>query len=428
MTPPVFRKAWLGSHGETPMAIAASKIPQAIHDLECLIGEEWVANKVGLLKSWKLKESSHREEFLFHKPPSCNPLVPFLAAYKEWVDNGCPSDLTGHKAKAVNDLANLAGSVFAFEGYWQNVKGGHGIHHIRQTLRQNPRGMLAEFLTAVHFVQAGAIDVLPRFVDPFPTEDKSDILVNWGGVTIEVHCKSVEPGSGYPVQFDVFDYWAGCFLRDAEYYDCKRHVCLQVSGKLKESQAVRLRGKLKSWIASGLLFENVAVEEGITASCRQIVPLTSGWNKRELDKLQAVRHYRAVSAWKAAGDGKYRGLSILDVIPTKRPTPLSSLSAELKKAKSQSTGKRPAIVTIHMFEPVDVGFLATSPKAALVARGLVQKLADENGKKISALVLTSEPTREALEGVVGAKTYPSYWLVNPDSRFPLPPGLLPNDS
>jgi len=110
---------------------------------------------------------------------------------------------------------------------------------------------------------------------------------------------------------------------------------------------------------------------------------------------------------------------MFEVITTQRPRVARSLLAPLKEVKRSISGKRPAIVAIHVFDNWDLEKLL-SPEAFNFQAWLLQLLSDDNGKKISAVQLTCEPTIKPFSGIVGVKQYPALLFENPNANIRIP--------
>lgn len=421
-----FRRDWLVRHGRWPVSIPRSKIGTAIAELKKLLNVNWVEKQVQKYRTWRLQNSLEAPQFLFHREPDCNLLTPYFALYEEWLTQGSPHDWPADKARALMDLANLAGSIFSFESFWSTIPNDLGKNHLARSLQKVElcRGMLAELLTVTHFVQAGAPRVIPRFMDPRPCADKSDILATWDNKEIEIHCKSKIPGAGYLVPFDTFDYWGGCFLRDAEYFDRSWYVKLEVSGKIGSHKAKELRQRFPKWLANSLVFERCDIGDNIIAASKEIEVPSDGLTRQKVSQLARKPMYRAFSAWKVGSNGNYYALSVFDMTFNLRPHPVRALSASLKEVKKQATGNRPAIASIHVFDDWNLDDLL-SPQASGFQAWLLGSLGDERGRNISAVLLTCEPKHKPMSGMVGVKQYPALWVFNPRAHRALPAGLIP---
>jgi len=339
---------------------------------------------------------------------------------------GAPHNWSADKARALRDLASLAGSIFNFESFWSAIPNGQGKNHLTRSLQKTElcRGMLAQLLTVTHFVQVGAPRIIPCFMDPRPSADKSDVLVTWDNTEIEVHCKSKIPGAGYLVPFDIFDYWAGCFLRDAEFFDRSWHVRLEVSGKVGLRKAEEVRRRFQQWLANSLVFEGYDVGDNIIATSKEIQIPSDGLTRQKVSQLARKPKYRAFSAWKGASDGNYYALSVFDMTLGSKPRPVRALSASLREAKNQATGNRPAITSIHIFDDWNLDDLLL-PEASGFQTWLLGSLGDERGRNLSAVVLTCEPRHKPMSGILGVKEYPTLWISNPQALQTLPQGLVP---
>lgn len=221
------------------------------------------------------------------------------------------------------------------------------------------------------------------------------------------------------VPFDIFDFWAGCFLRDTHFFDRSWYIKLELSSGVRLNKAKQLRERLRQWVESRLVFERVQIESGITAISKEMQIPPSGLSKQEVGRLGRKPQYQAYSAWRGANDGKYHAMSVFDVVSTRPSQPARALAYRLEEAKKNITGTRPAIVFLHIFDPWNLGALL-SPQAASFQARLLQLLGDENGRKISALVLTCEPQKEPMTGIVGVKDYPALWVLNPQANVNLP--------
>jgi len=421
-----FRRDWMGRVGQWPLSIPTSKIGKAIGELKELIGVSWVQNRVQKYRAWRQENSLEAPQFLFHREPDCNLLIPYFTLYEEWLMQGSPHNWAAHKARAMRDLASLAGSIFNFESFWSTIPNGQGKNHLTRSLQKAElcRGMLAQLLTVTHFVQVGAPRVIPCFMDPRPYADKSDILVTWDNKEIEVHCKSKIPGAGYLVPFDIFDYWAGCFLRDAEFFDRSWYVKLKVSGKIGSPEAKEVRRRFQLWLANSVVLERYDVGDNIIATSKEIQIPSDGLTRQKVSQLERKPMYRAFSAWKGASNGNYYALSVFDMTFGVKPHPVRALSASLREAKKQTTGNRPAIASIHIFDDWNLDDLLL-PQASGFQTWLLGSLGDEKGRNISAVVLTCEPKHKPMSGVVGVKQYPALWVSNPQARQVLPARLNP---
>jgi hypothetical protein len=337
---------------------------------------------------------------------------------------GAPHNWAAHKARAMRDLASLSGSIFNFESFSSTIPSGQGKKHLTRSLQKTElcRGMLAQLVTVKHFAQAGAPRVIPCFMDPRPYSDKSDILVTWDNKEIEVHCKSKIPGAGYLVPFDVFDYWAGRFFRDTEFFDRSWYVKLGVSGKIGFHKAKEVRRRFQLWLANSLLFEGYDIGDNIIANSKETQIPSDGLTRRKVSQLGRKPMYRAFSAWRGASNGNYYALSVFDMTFGPKPHPVRALSASLGAVKSQTTGNRPAIASIHIFDDWNLDDLLL-PQAAGFQKWLLGSLGDERGRDISAVILTCEPKHKRMSGMVGVKQYPALWVSNPQARQVLPVGL-----
>ncbi len=420
-----FRKDWLVTHAGWQLSIPKSKIGTAVAELKNLIEVDgWLENGVNKYRAWRKDNSLEDPQFLFHRQPDCRLLIPYFTVYEDWLAQGSPSDWPTEKSHALRELASVSASIFAFQSFWTTIPQGKGEKHIAKSLRKNElcRGMLAELLAATAFVQAGASRVVPCFMNPLPNEDKSDILMTWNGEDIEVHCKSKIPGAGYLVPFDVFDYWAGCFLRDTQFFNRSWHIRLELSCDIGVRKAGELRVRFQDWLKSGLVFKNTEIEEGVSASVEEIQIPPNGLNKSAVSRLRSRPRFRAISAWNGARDGNYHALSVFDVAITRRPHPAHSLSASLREAKEQATGKRPAIAFIHIFDEWNLDDLLL-PQAASFRKWLLGSLGDKRGRNLSAMILTCEPRHTPMSGMVGVKQYPMLLILNPQALHNLPAGF-----
>lgn len=422
----MYRKDWLVSHGKSPFAIPTSKVDKAIEELINILDPVWVKGQIVKYEDWKRENSLDEPDFLVHRELECNPLIPYLAACDKWRSSGCPIEWSKEELIAIRELANLAGGIFQFEHYWKSIPGGLGGEHVRASLQKTHlcRGMLAEILTATNYIQRGAEKVTPRFMDPRVSEDKSDIIMTWKDQEIEVHCKSKIPGAGYIVPFDIFDYWAGCFLRDTQYFGRSRHIRLELGSRITPRVANELRERFKQWIENGLVFERTELEGGIKASCKEIEIPPEGLSKVQIDKLTTRPNYRAISAWAGASDGNYHAMSIFDVVVTSRTRIICTLTNSLRKIKKQTTDKRPAIASIHLFEHLDFKSLIESPQAEQFKESIIAEIADEKGRSISAIVLTCEPKRQPLTGILEAKEHDALWLHKHNAFYRIPQELI----
>lgn len=425
MLPLEFRRDWLVTHAGWQMSIPKSKIGTAIADLKNLLDVDgWLESGVKKYRAWRQDNSLEDPQFLLHREPDCNLLIPYFAVYEDWLAQGSPSDWPTEKSRVLRELASVSASIFAFESFWSAIPQGKGGKHIAKSLRKNElcRGMLAQLLAATAFVQAGTSRVVPCFMNSLPNEDKSDILMTWNDKDIEVHCKSKIPGAGYLVPFDVFDYWAGCFLRDTQFFSRSWYIRFELSCDIGIRKARELRDRFQHWLKSGLVFENTEIEEGMSASVEEIQIPPNGLNKNAVRRLGSRPRFRAFSAWNGARDGNYHALSVFDVAITRRPHPARSLSARLREAKEQATGKRPAIAFIHIFDDWNLDDLLL-PQAAGFRRWLLGSLGDKKGRNISAVILTCEPKHTPMSGMVGVKQYPNLLILNPQALHTLPAGF-----
>lgn len=420
-----YNKDWLVRRKSWPVAIPASKAGTALNELVDLIGRDWVTEKVGKYRAWKKDNSLNTPQFLFHREPDCNPLIPDFSVALDYLSGSFSRKEAPEKYQAIRNLGNLAGSIFHFEKFWRAIPDGMGKKHISSTLKNkySCRGMLAELVTAIHFVQCDADEVIPFFMDPRTYEDKTDILVKWKGVEIEVHCKSKIPGAGYAVPFDTFDYWAGCFLRDTEFFRRNWHVKLEISSNTNFSQAKVMRHRIKQWLSSKLVFEKVSMDGKIVATSEEILIPPSGLSTQDVKKLSRKPRYRAFSARQGRQDGKYHAISVFDVVTTNIPRPASSLSNSLREIKRRLTGTRPVIASIHMFDTWDLGELL-SPQMIGFQYWLNNTLSDENGEKISIFTLTCEQGRQPLTSIIGTQQNPALTLLNHNAPLSVPESFL----
>jgi len=420
-----FKKDWLVRRKAWPVAIPISKAGQALSELINLLGHDWVTQKVEKYRIWRQGNSLETARFIFHREPDCNPLIPYLAVALDFLSGNFSSKEAPEKYRAIRELGSLAGSIFHFEKFWRAIPDNMGINHISTTLKNkySCRGILAELVTAIHFVQCDAEEVIPFFMDPRTYEDKTDILVRWKGEEIEVHCKSKIPGAGYIVPFDIFDYWAGCFLRDTEFFRKNWHVKLEVPGNINFGQVRALRHRIKQWLSSKLVFERVPLENGIVATSEEIKIPLSGLSRQDVSRLARKPRYRAFSAREGRRDGKYHAISVFDVVTTNKPRPASSLSNSISEIKRRLKNNRPVIASIHMFDTWDLGALL-SPQMVGFQHWLHNLLSDENGKKISMFTLTCEQGRQPLTGLVGTQHNPALSIENHNAPLKVPTSLL----
>jgi hypothetical protein len=418
-------REWLVRRKSWPVAIPASKVDKALTDLINFIGFEWVTGKVEKYRVWKKNNSLETPDLLFHREPDCNPLIPYFTVALDFLSKGFSQNEAPEKYKALRDLGNIAGSIFYFENYWRSLPNKIGENHIVKTLRSpsSCRGMLAELNTAVHFVQMNVDRVIPQFMDPRNSKDKTDILIYWHNEEIEIHCKSKVPGAGYLVPFDVFDYWAGCFSRDAQFFNRSWYIKLELSGQITISKTKALRPRLNQWLSSRIFFDKTFIDDNVIATSQEIKIPQSGLSKKDIDKLARKPRYRALSAWKGQTDGNYHALSVFDVSTKTVPRLARSLSNSMEEVKKHLIGKRPAIVNIHIFDVWDLNLLV-SPQNRGFQYLINNMLKDKNGRKIGALTLSCEEKGQALTGLIGTQTNPALTIENHYALSHIPESLL----
>jgi hypothetical protein len=128
MSPLEVRKDWLVTHGGWPISIPKSKIGSAIDDLKNLIDVDgWLERRVKKYRGWRQDNSLEDPQFLLHREPDCNLLIPYFTVYEDWLVQGAPNDWPTEKSSALRELASMSASTFAFESFWSAIpqnKGG----------------------------------------------------------------------------------------------------------------------------------------------------------------------------------------------------------------------------------------------------------------------------------------------------------------
>jgi len=300
--------------------------------------------------------------------------------------------ITGRPPTAILDLATFAGEIFYFESYWGSLPSDVGRKHIRSYLRNTEtcRGMLYEAVSAFHYVRAGAHPVIPLFMNPNNGE-KTDILVTWENVTIEVHCKSKIPGSGQKIHADLFDYLAGCVIAYFDKY--ARHSVwtkLICDNEVRSSDVEYLREKIWNLINLDLVGDYSLLDNRYVLQMKEIRIPRHGIPHGEILKLHKpmFRPILADDKLSVSGGGRYFKVCLFDAVSRKRPRVASSLRRSIQDAKEQATGQRPSIVSVHFYDPMHWEE-ANKPTSFKVF--LEEQLKAPAGRNVGALVLTGEP-------------------------------------
>lgn len=414
-------KKWLVSRPGYPTGIPLSKLSESIYSLRDFLGYDCIKAQVQTYEVWR---TEHSVETLWnHRPPSTNPLIPMFAVFEDWNSQGKTS---GPPPTAVIDLATIAGNIFYFEPYWDQLSADIGRKHIKSNLMNTEtcRGMLYELTSAFHYARAGATPVYPLFMNP-DTTDKADILITWRGTEIEVHCKSKIPGAGQKIHADLFDYLAVCALSYYNrYIDKSIWVKLVCDNELKTKNIEYIRERIYNLIKIGLVGDFPLCRNQYVLQIKEIKIPKNGVTLSEINKLHKPM-YRAILAdgnpWPSSGDS-YHKVCLFDAISRKRPKVASSLKASIREAKKQATGTRPSIITVHFYDPMH---WELANKSVYFKAFLEQQLKTKAGTNIGALVLTGEPfTGERWTGHIFERSLPAIWFINPYANLK---AKLPSD-
>jgi len=396
-----------GTSSNYPFGVPISKLGEFIEYLKNLLGNEWVLNEIQSYREWCNNNSI--QIFRNVHPPYTNMLIPMFTVFDDW----WRQSKKPKPPAAVIDLVTIAAAISYFKPYWSSLKAGEGRNHISSNMK-NPetcRGMIYELTTAFHYVRAGATPVTPLFMKP---EHEADILITWQDIEIEIHCKSKIPGAGQKIHADLFDYLAGYNLAYFRNLTNKSlHVKLICNNELESEDVDRILEKIKTLINIGLVGDYPICGNRYTLKIREIRIPPNGVPVSEVEKLHKPM-YRAILADNALqtlpGYGYYR-LSVFDAISRKRPRVASSLKDSIKQAIKQATGKRPSIIAIHFYDPMDWEVANKLRGFTLFLEKILQQ---GRGKNVGVLILSGEPlSSERWTGQVYERTLPKIQYINP---------------
>jgi len=177
-----------------------------------LVGHGWLDSRLRSYREFRRRFSP--ESRWWHRSPELSPVVPLVYWAKPGPRYFADQPYAVWRGDPTAILARLTAAIVEFQGYWQALPNDRGKSHLRHVLRRPWRffGFRHELRLATHLTGSG-YSVEPTFFDPASHKGQPDITVYDGPRTYDIQCKAANPSTATDMPYDVFQFFAGAFVR-----------------------------------------------------------------------------------------------------------------------------------------------------------------------------------------------------------------------
>ncbi|MFC1974077.1 hypothetical protein ACFLU2_01835 [Chloroflexota bacterium] len=336
--------------------------------LNDILGRDWLNHTLAEYSTFR--ELYSLPSRWWHRSPNVSPIIPLIYWAKPgpryMLDNpfgiwqGDPSGI----------LYRIMAAIVEFQDYWQNLPNNLGLRSLRDKLYSPKRfyGFRHEITLATHLKHWG-YDIEPCFFNPDVEKGSADIIVKDGNKTYDVQCKARNPSAATALPYEIFLYFAGRWARLVSDSGASYSLILKLKRRVNNSQIDQLLDSL-----TPLLFVKSAASGRISNAFWDAEVFELGYVGEQTppENLTGLALSRSgVMLYSDMELLRPRFESVPPLVADCRIVGFGHriedhIFSTAEKAAAAHSGDNPLIISVNLYQEVDVSQYLNSSKVAPV--------------------------------------------------------------
>lgn len=345
-----------------------------------------------------------------------SPIVPLVFCARLGPRIGLDAPFGVWRGDPAGILFRLLAAIDEFRDYWDHLPEGRGRGRLRDTLRHpwSFFGIRHEIRLATH-IKGSGYHVEPLFFDPTAEKGGADIVVKDGGRTYDVQCKARNPSVATTMPYEVFQFFAGSWARLVVDSGRSYFLFLHLKQKLDVVGARRLLDKIRMLIHIKLTIPARLESDDWDIKLEE---MGYGRGKVTLEELKTKTISEAEESLymeyelieRASGLSNSPQVVGCHITGSREHGLEHYVFTTAERAARAHSGKNPLIVSINLYQEVDMSKYMNGPKIGPAYQSWSEKFFWRY-PHVALLILSANYDQYLLVDGVGAALATKYLIV-----------------